>query len=92
MHAGLLPVLTSNMHLQLALPVHFMVMVRSLTVANDDASYDHNVALTPPFTFLLELETKVKRRFAKVSLVFYFCPSLMIIASASQFHIYLPWG
>ena len=58
---GLLPVLTSNMHLQLALPVHFMVMVRSLTVAND-ASYDHNVALTPPFTFLLE--NKGSRRLA----------------------------
>ena len=27
-----------------------MVMVRSLTVAND-VSYDHNVAITPPFTF-----------------------------------------
>ena len=39
----------------------------------------------------LELATKVKRRFAKVSIVFYSRPSLMIIASASQFHIYLPW-
>ena len=35
---------------------------------------------------ILELETNVIRRFAK------FSPSLMIIASASQFQIYLPWG
>ena len=40
----------------------------------------------------LELETKVKRRFAKVSIVSYSRPSLMIIAPASQFHVYLPWG
>ena len=40
----------------------------------------------------LELETKVKRRFAKVCIVSYSYPSLMIIASASQFHVYLPWG
>ena len=33
----------------------------------------------------LELETKV-------SIVSYSCPSLMIIALASQFHVYLPWG
>ena len=59
MHAGLLPVLT---YLQLALPVHFMVIVRSLTVANDAMINDHNVALTPPFTFLLE--NKGSRRLA----------------------------
>ena len=35
---------------------------------------------------LLELETKAIRRFAKVSTVSYSRPSLMIIASASQFH------
>ena len=40
----------------------------------------------------LELETKVIRRFAKVSIVSYSRPSLMIIALASQFHVYLPWG
>ena len=40
----------------------------------------------------VELETKAIRRFAKVSRVSYSCPSLMIIASASQFHIYLPWS
>ena len=45
-----------------------------------------------PVLFLIELETKVKQRFAKVSIVSYSCPSLMIIASASQFHVYLPWG
>ena len=44
------------------------------------------VSLQWPF----ELETK--RRFAKVSIVSYSRPSLMIIASASQFHVYLPWG
>ena len=40
----------------------------------------------------LELETKVKRRFAMVSIVSYSRPSLMILALASQFHVYLPWG
>ena len=40
----------------------------------------------------VELETKAIRRFAKVSIVSYSCPSLMIIASASQFHVYLLWG
>ena len=40
----------------------------------------------------LELETKVERRFAKVSIVSYSRQSLMIIALASQFHVYLPWG
>ena len=42
--------------------------------------------------FILELETKAIRRFAKVSIVSYSRPSLMIIESASQFHVYLPWG
>ena len=37
----------------------------------------------------LELETKVKQRFAKVSIVSYSRLALMIIASASKFHIYL---
>ena len=41
---------------------------------------------------VLELETNVKRRFAKVSIVSYSRPSLMVIASASQFHVFLPWG
>ena len=41
---------------------------------------------------LLELEMKAIRRFAKVSIVSYSFPSLMTIASASQFHVYLPWG
>ena len=41
---------------------------------------------------VIELETKVKRRFAKVSIVSYSRLSLMIIASVSQFHIYLPWA
>ena len=40
----------------------------------------------------IELETKAIGRFAKVSIVSYNRPSLMIIVSASQFHVYLPWG
>ena len=40
----------------------------------------------------VELETKAIRRFPKVSIVCYSRPSLMIIASRSQFHVYLPWG
>ena len=40
----------------------------------------------------LELETKAIRRFAKVSIVSYSRQSLMIIASAFQFHVYLLWG
>ena len=36
----------------------------------------------------VELET----RFAKVSIVSYSRPSLIIIVSASQFHIERPWG
>ena len=40
----------------------------------------------------LVLETKAILRFAKVSIVSYSRPSLMIIALASQFHVYLPWG
>ena len=39
----------------------------------------------------LVLETEVKRRFVKVSIVSYSRPSLMITASVSQFHVYLPW-
>ena len=42
--------------------------------------------------YKLELETNVIRRFGLVSIVSYSCPSLMIISSASQFHVYLPWG
>ena len=41
---------------------------------------------------VVELETMAIRRFAKVSIVSYSCPSLMIIVSAFQFHVYLPWG
>ena len=40
----------------------------------------------------VELEKKAIRRFAKVSIVSHSCPSLMMIASASHFHVYLPWG
>ena len=40
----------------------------------------------------LELETKVKRRFPKVSIVSYSRPSLMIIALQTQFHVERPWG
>ena len=40
----------------------------------------------------LELETKAIRRFAKVSIVSYSRPSLMIFVLASQYHVYLPWG
>ena len=40
----------------------------------------------------VELETKAIQRFTKVSIVSYSRPSLMIIASATQFHVYLPWG
>ena len=42
--------------------------------------------------FSVELETKAIRRFAKVSIVSYSRLSLMIIASASQFQVYLPLG
>ena len=44
------------------------------------------------FVIILELETKVKRRFAKVNIVSYSHPPLMIIVLASQFHVYLLWG
>ena len=40
----------------------------------------------------VELETRVKQRFMKVSIVSYSHLSLMIIASRTQFHVYLPWG
>ena len=40
----------------------------------------------------LELETKAIRRFAKISIVSYSRPSFVTFASASQFHVYLPWG
>ena len=40
----------------------------------------------------LELETKAVRRFVKVSIVSYSRPSLMIIASRTQFHVERPWG
>ena len=40
----------------------------------------------------LELETKVKRRFAKVNIVSYSRLFLMIIASAPQFQVYLLWS
>ena len=43
-------------------------------------------------TLALELETEDKRRFAKFSIVSYSRLSLMIIALASQFYIYLPWS
>ena len=39
--------------------------------------------------YSLELGTKAIRRFAKFSIVSYSRPSLMIIASAFQVHIYL---
>ena len=42
--------------------------------------------------FDLELETKAIRRFAKVSIVSYSRPTLMIIASQTQFHVERPWG
>ena len=38
------------------------------------------------------LETNAIRRFGLVNIVSYSRPSLMIIASVSQFHVYLPWG
>ena len=41
---------------------------------------------------VLKLETKVKRRFAKVSIVSYSRLSLMIIVSASQFQVFLLCG
>ena len=40
----------------------------------------------------LELKMKVKQRFADVSIVSYSCPSLVIIASRTQFHVERPWG
>ena len=53
----------------------------------------NNVSIPGPILQLqVELETKAIRRFAKVSIVSYSRLSLMIIASASQFHIYLSWG
>ena len=45
----------------------------------------------PVKTSKLELETNAIRRFGLVSIVSYSRPSLMIIASASQFHVYLQW-
>ena len=44
------------------------------------------------FRYLLEFETNVIRRFAKVSIVSYSRPSLIIIESVSQLHVYLLWG
>ena len=44
------------------------------------------------FVIILELETKVKRRFAKVNIVSYSRPSLMIIVPRTQFHVERPWG
>ena len=41
---------------------------------------------------LVELETKAIRKFANGIIVSYSRPSLMIIASGTQFHVYLPWG
>ena len=41
---------------------------------------------------LSEFETKAIRRFAKVSIVSYSRSSLMTIAFASKFHVYLAWG
>ena len=41
----------------------------------------------------VELQTKVKRRFAKVSLVSYSRPSLMIVGVGVPIsHLYLTWG
>ena len=40
----------------------------------------------------VELETKAIRRFAKVTIVPYSRPSLMIIELASQFHVYFTLG
>ena len=54
------------------------------------ASSQGNVDIQGAGHNILELETRVKRRLAKVSVVSYV--SLMIIASVSQFHVYLPWG
>ena len=47
----------------------------------------HNI-----FGLKLELETKAIRWFPKVSIVSYSRPSLMIIVSATQFHVNLRWG
>ena len=49
-------------------------------------SSDQSVSHQP-----LELGTKAIR-FGLVSIVSYSRPSLMMIASVSQFHVYLPWG
>ena len=62
---------------------------RSMSLSRTPHSLVGALAFTCP---VLDLERKVKRRFAKVSIVSYSRPSLMIIASASQFHIYLPLG
>ena len=43
-------------------------------------------------TLYFELETNAIRRFGLVSIVSYSRSSLMIIASAPQFHVYLLWG
>ena len=58
----------------------------------DNISVSARGPLTRRHSSALELETEVNRRFTKVSLVSYSHPPLMIIASASQFHVYLPWG
>ena len=55
-------------------------------------SLRHNLKTHEKTHTRIELETKAIRRFAKASIVSYSCPSLMIIASASQFHVFLPWG
>ena len=66
---------------QLMCPAPFIV---SLSIVPGPGVTRHQSAV--------ELQTKVKRRFAKVSIVFYSFPSLMIIALGTQFHIYLQWG
>ena len=52
----------------------------------------HEMHKVPVYVSSIELETKAIRRFLKVSIVSYSRPSLMIIASVSQYHVYLPLG
>ena len=69
--------------------LHTMVMATLAIITPAHVLVSRPALLPGP---ALELETKAIRRFSKVSIVSYSRLSLMIIASASQFPVYLPWG
>ena len=69
-----------------------VVLYRVLMVCHVEFCYNHGEKVIRDKLFrwgTLGLETKPIRRFGLVRIVSYSCPSLMIIASASQFHVYL---